>query len=100
MLQNRSFRQLSNPVMRDLQNPKWMYLKAVLFLGIGLISGGLLIAASPALQTVVLLLLAIWSFCRAYYFAFHVIERYVDPTFRFSGLWSLLRYVANTKRQP
>lgn len=36
----------------------------------------------------VLLALSIWGFCRAYYFAFYVIEKYVDPEFRFSGLLS------------
>jgi len=40
---------------------------------------------------------AIWSFCRVYYFAFYVIERYIDPSFRFSGLISALRYLRNKK---
>ena len=39
-----------------------------------------------------LLAVAVWSFCRAYYFAFYVLERYVDPGFKFSGLGSLLAY--------
>ena len=43
---------------------------------------------------VLLLGVAIWSFCRAYYFAFYVIERYVDPSFKFSGLFSVLKYLA------
>jgi hypothetical protein len=34
----------------------------------------------------VLLLVARWSFCRFYDFAFYVLERYLDPTHRFSGL--------------
>ncbi len=29
----------------------------------------------------------------AYYFAFYVIEHYVDPGYRFAGLWSFVRYV-------
>jgi hypothetical protein len=41
----------------------------------------------------VLLAIAVWCFCRAYYFAFYVIEKYVDPTFRFSGLGSAVRYL-------
>jgi len=39
----------------------------------------------------------IWSFCRAYYFAFYVIERYVDPRFKFSGLFSALKYLATRR---
>ena len=33
-----------------------------------------------------------WGFCRAYYFAFYVIEKYVDRRFRFSGLGSFVKY--------
>lgn len=29
--------------------------------------------------------IAVWSFCRLYYFGFYVIERYIDPSYRFSG---------------
>lgn len=34
---------------------------------------------------------ALWGFCRAYYFAFYVIEKYVDPGYQFSGLASVIR---------
>lgn len=71
-----------------------MYLKAALFLAIGILSFGLIIAMHPEFQTAVLLVLAIWSFSRAYYFAFYVIEKYVDPAFKFSGLFAALRYLA------
>jgi hypothetical protein len=37
-------------------------------------------------MTALLLVLVIWSFCRAYYFSFYVLERYVDPGFKFAGL--------------
>ena len=85
--------------MRDLADPKWMYLKAALFLFIGLFSAGLLFAANPTSRTVILLALVIWSFSRAYYFAFYVIERYVDPAFRYSGLFSALNYLL-FRRKP
>ena len=74
-----------------------MYLKAALFLVIGIASIGLLIANNPSVQTCLLLGLAIWSFCRAYYFAFYVIERYVDPHFKFSGLFSLAKYLVSRR---
>ena len=44
-----------------------------------------------------LLVIAIWSFCRFYYFAFYVIEHYVDPTYRFAGLSSFLKYLIGRK---
>ena len=40
-----------------------------------------------------LLCLVIWSFCRLYYFAFYVIEKYTDPAYRFAGLWSFFQYL-------
>jgi len=85
--------------MRDLQSHRWMWVKAVLFLLIGLVSATLILVELPDLRVAVLLVLAIWSFCRAYYFAFYVLERYIDPSFRFSGLISMLRYLWN-KKQP
>ena len=65
---------------------------------IGSISAGLLLAQNFDAQAAVLLGLVIWSFCRAYYFAFYVIERYVDSKFRFAGLASALQYLL-TRRQ-
>jgi hypothetical protein len=40
----------------------------------------------------IFLAIAIWAFARAYYFAFYVIEPYIDPHFRYAGLWSFVRY--------
>lgn len=76
-----------------------MWLKAALFLVIGLFAAGVLWLQSPTLQTALLLALLIWAFCRAYYFAFYVVEKYIDPNYRFSGLGSLLRYVIAQKRK-
>ena len=78
--------------MRDLSNPRWIKAKGVLFLGMALAASALLILESPSLKVVLLLAVAVWAFCRAYYFAFYVIEHYVDPRFRFSGLWAFARW--------
>jgi len=80
-------------MMRDLQSTQAMWLKGVLFLLIGVISGALLIIESWHGRTVVLLALCVWGFCRAYYFAFYVIERWVDPGFKFSGLGHFVVYL-------
>jgi hypothetical protein len=79
--------------MRDLQSHRWMWVKAFLFLIIGITSSALILVELPDLRVLALLLLAIWSFCRAYYFAFYVIEHYIDPAFRFSGLFAAFRYL-------
>ncbi len=86
--------------MRDLTVPAAMWLKAVLLLAIGLTSFVLLAIALHSLQGMLLLGVSIWAFCRTYYFAFYVIEKYVDPSYRFSGLFSFLRYLLTRKSQP
>jgi hypothetical protein len=54
---------------------------------------GAVLAEAPVLRVLLLLVLAIWSFCRAYYFAFYVLEHYIDPSFRFSGLVAAVCYL-------
>lgn len=78
--------------MGDLTNPKVIKLKGALFLVAGILASVLLLIDSPNLRTAALLGIAIWSFCRFYYFAFYVIEHYVDPGYRFAGLGSFLGY--------
>jgi hypothetical protein len=78
--------------MQDIKNPKLMWLKGIVFLLMGIASSGLLLFESPTLRVGILLAVTIWAFCRAYYFAFYVIEHYVDPQYRFSGLISFISY--------
>ncbi len=78
--------------MGDLQNPRWMYLKAILFVIGGVLSAGLIWAESPHWKTAALLAICVWCFARAYYFAFYVIEHYIDGDFRYAGLSSAVRY--------
>jgi hypothetical protein len=85
--------------MRDLTNPAWIKAKGFLFLVLGLFSATLLFFERPSLRVAALLLLVVWSFCRFYYFAFYVLERYVDPTYRFSGLLSLARFLLGKQRR-
>jgi len=86
--------------MKDLTNPFWIKLKGILFLIIGILSSVLLIIESPSWRVGALLVVAIWCFCRFYYFAFYVIEHYVDPGYRFSGLWSFCAYLISKRRRP
>jgi hypothetical protein len=77
----------------DLQSAKLISLKGFLFLVTGLLSVAALLLDSPTLRTAFLLAIAIWSFCRLYYFLFYVIEKYVDPGYKFAGLYSFLLYL-------
>lgn len=85
--------------MSDIKSPRLIILKGFLFLLLGCLSAALLIAEHPTLKLILLLGLAIWSFCRFYYFAFYVIQYYVDPTYKFSGLISFFRYLAQQRPQ-
>src|SRR5437763_8694773 len=78
--------------MADITNPKLLYLKGLLFLIVGLLAAALLFVESPTWPTAILIAIAIWSFCRLYYFMFYVIEHYVDPGYRFAGIFDFLKY--------
>lgn len=78
--------------MSDIKDVRLLWTKGGLFLMLGCTASGLLLLMSPNFESAILLAIAVWAFCRAYYFAFYVIEKYVDPGFRFAGLSSFLRY--------
>jgi len=84
--------------MRDIASISWIKAKGALFLLLGMLSATLLVFAQPTFKTGFLIVVAIWSFCRFYYFAFYVIERYVDPSYRFSGLVSFALHLMQEKR--
>jgi hypothetical protein len=79
--------------MADLTNPRLIYLKGFLFLLAGCMASALLLVQYPEWQVALLLACAVWCFARFYYFAFYVIEHYVDPGYKFAGLWAFVRYV-------
>ena len=83
--------------MRDLTSPGWIKAKGILFLLVGILASVLLILEHPSWRIALLLALAVWCFCRFYYCAFYVIEKYVDPGYKFSGLGSFLRYLVRSK---
>jgi hypothetical protein len=68
-------------------------LKGALFLLLGTGACLVILLDSPSWRLAALLALAVWSFCRFYYFAFYVIEHYVDSSYRFSGLTSFVAYL-------
>jgi hypothetical protein len=73
--------------------PRWMYVKAGLFVLGGILAAAGLLLQSPRLQTALLLTICVWCFARAYYFAFYVIEHYIDPEYHFAGLVSAVRWI-------
>lgn len=84
--------------MGDLKSPKLIVAKGFLFLVAGLLAAGALLLLHPDLRAAALLAIAVWCFARFYYFAFYVLERYVDPTYKFAGLASLVVHLV--KHRP
>ncbi|PTX97250.1 hypothetical protein DB346_19775 [Verrucomicrobia bacterium LW23] len=85
--------------MSDIRQPWLLWLKAGLFLLLGVLSSALLLAYSPEITTLLLHGVAVWAFCRAYYFAFYVVEKYADPGYRFAGLLDFAQYALGRRRQ-
>ena len=83
--------------MGDIKSPALLYFKGGLFVLLGLTAVTAMLLKYPDLYLAELLAIAIWSFCRAYYFAFYVIQHYIDPEFRFAGLWAFVRYLLRGK---
>ena len=79
--------------MADLKNKKVIYFKGFLFLFGGLLACVGIVLERPTLKVAVLLAAAIWCFSRAYYFAFYVIEHYVDGRYKFAGITSFFKYL-------
>lgn len=80
--------------MGDLTNPKLIKLKGTLFLVVmGLLSSALLLIDNFSFKIGVLLIIAIWSFCRSYHLAFYLIEHYVDSHFKFAGFLDFARHL-------
>lgn len=84
----------------DIRSPRLLYAKGALFVLLGLLASALLVAERPSLTVLALLVIAVWSFARAYYFAFYVVQHYVDPSFRFAGLGDFVRYLWRRRSAP
>ena len=78
---------------KNLKSKQAIYLKAILFVLILILSIALNLTSEELSLRIVSILLMVWSSARIYYFMFYVIEHYVDGEFRFSGVYDFLRYI-------
>jgi hypothetical protein len=86
-------------IFGDIQSRKLIVAKGILFLFVAFISFAGICLLTLDWKIIVCLCICVWSFCRFYYFAFYVIEKYVDPAYRFSGLFSFFRYILSQKNK-
>jgi hypothetical protein len=80
-------------MLGDIKSAKLIILKGFLFLLLALMAASGILAESLNWRTALLLGIALWSACRFYYFCFYVIEKYIDPSFKFAGLSSVGKYL-------
>ena len=81
----------------DLKNTQWIHFKGWLFLALAALASAGILLQNPSWQNVFLLAICLWAACRWYYYMFYVIEKYVDPGFKFAGLGSFVRYMIGRK---
>lgn len=80
-------------LLGDLKSHRAIIIKGLLFLLLGILAAVMLLAYAPDWRVGLLLVIAIWAFCRFYYFAFYVIEHYVDAEYKFAGLTSFILFL-------
>jgi hypothetical protein len=76
---------------------KLMYLKAALFLVIGIFGFLYCWLTNFNLIFFAMLTITIWAWCRLYYFIFYVITNYIDGKYKFSGIIDFLYYLFKKK---
>lgn len=86
--------------MGDIKSHRVLYFKGFLFLVLGVLAAVNILVQLPTWEVLASLLLVIWAFSRAYYFAFYVIEHYVDGDYKFAGLGSFFRYLLVRQEGP
>jgi hypothetical protein len=80
-------------LFQDIKSRWLLHAKVLLFLFLGLMAGGLILADSPDLRTLALLLAAIWGFCRFYYYLFYVLEKYAGRERKYAGILDALKHL-------
>lgn len=82
----------------DIKSHRLLFAKGFLFLTLGLLAIAAILYEYPNLRTAALLLIAIWAFCRFYYFLFYVLENYAGSNRKYSGLMDAIVYILISKK--
>ncbi len=85
-------------LLADIKSRRLLLAKGLLFLALGLLAIAAILYENPNLRTAALLLIAIWAFCRFYYFLFYVIEHYAGRNQKYAGLFDAIVYILNSKK--
>ena len=85
--------------MAVIKSPAILYAKGLMMLAVGILASTLLLLRHPKAMTALLLAVAVWGFCRGYYFAVYVIDHYIDPGSRYAGLIAFSREYLSRRRK-
>ena len=85
----------------NLTSKRWIVAKGILFALLAGLAGAQVIFLEMAKwQRGLLLAICLWAACRFYYFLFHVLHAYVDPSIPSAGVMDLLRHLLGSKVIP
>ena len=78
--------------MTIIRSKNLIVVKGFLYLFASLFAALILISRHPNLEFIFLLLVSMFCAARFYFFAFHVMTRYVDDDYEFNGIISFFLY--------
>jgi hypothetical protein len=94
----RSHHPLLMNLLTDIRSRRLLILKGALFLLLGLMASALLLYEILSLRTVMLMMVAVWAFCRFYYFLFYVLENYAGRKQKYAGIFDLVACIFRGRR--
>lgn len=83
----------------DLESKRLIVLKGLLFLFLALGGAAGVLIQSLRIETALLLAICVWGSCRFYYFLFYVLQNYVDPNFKYRGIFDALLMLLRKPKQ-
>jgi ABC-type polysaccharide transport system permease subunit len=84
----------------NLTSKRWIVAKGILFAMLALLAGGQIVLLDLAKwQRGVMLVICVWAACRFYYFLFHVLHAYVDPSLPSAGIMDLAKHLLAKRRR-
>lgn len=83
----------------DITSPALLRAKGLLFLLLGAAASALLLIEDFTWQRLGLLAIAVWAFCRFYFFLFHVLHHYAGRERPYAGILDALKWAISGKER-
>lgn len=84
--------------MADLESKRLIVAKGFLFIIVAALSAIGIVCYSPRIRVIILTLVLMWASARSYYFVFYVLEKYVDPNLKYTGIIDLIKNIMKRTR--